>query len=137
MCDCDLKLIGFQPTCYDKFTAMIVLTVTIEHDYNISMDDVIAKQVNKSGSSAILVQSGLVICLDPECKIYKTNNTSTTHTDDKNSLPLIVGPVGALCGIIILLLIMVTVVGVIYRRYICIYIRRSSLCLHYYTCTAS
>ena len=91
------------------------------------------KQVNKSGSTAFLMQSGLVICLNPDCKIHGTtlsvfNNTNTTTENyaDKSSLPLIVGPtVGILCSITILLLIIVCK-WVIYRRY---------ECSHYYICS--
>ena len=93
------------------------------------MDDMIAKQVNNSGSAVFLLQSGLEICLNPDCKVQFNNittvsnntNTTTENYDDKNSLPLIVGSTaGVLCGISVLLLIIVTLIcsWTIYRRYV-------------------
>ena len=90
------------------------------------MDDVVAKQVNNSDSAVFLMQSGLVICLNPDCKIqfnnettlFNNTNTTTENSDDKNSLPQIVGPtVGVLCGITVLLIMVILICSwVLYRR---------------------
>ena len=100
---------------------MITFTVTIQHQYNISIDDVIAKQANKSGSPLFLVHSGLVVCSNPDCDYNVRFNNKTTvfnntkKSDDKRSLQLIIGPIaGVLCGITILLMILICVM---YRRY--------------------
>ena len=123
-CGCDFQLVNFQPTCYDESTIKIMMKIITEH-HNISMDNVIAKLINRSASFMLYAPSGLVICLNPYCKFNnqttEINTTSVTAEkfDDKSSLQIIVGStVGALCGIIIFLLIIITLICVICKRYI-------------------
>jgi len=52
ICGCSLQLIDFLPACYDEFTVFIMMTVIINHQSDICMHN-----MNKSGSSAIYVQS--------------------------------------------------------------------------------
>jgi len=104
------------------------MTVIINYKSDISMNNMIVKHMNKSGSSVIYVQSaGLTICINPDCKLV-FDNTSTRITDNastnvdetngENSVSLIIGlVVGVLCGITILLLIIIILTWVIYKRY--------------------
>ena len=128
LCGCDLQLIDFLPACYDEFTEVIMMTVIINHKSDISMNNMIVKHMNKSGSSVIYVQSaGLTICINPDCKLVFDNtstrvidnaSTNVDETNDENSIPLIIGlVVGVLCGITILLLIIIILTWVIYKRY--------------------
>ena len=112
-------MISFQPTCYDESTVMIMMTMTIEHHNNVSMEGVIEREMNKSGSSIFHMHSGLAICINPDCQLKdKLNNSINTaeKSDDKNSTPMIAGLVaGALCAIIILSLIVLVLVMI--KRY--------------------
>ena len=114
-------MISFQPTCYDKSTVMIMMTMTIEHHSNGSIEGVIERKINESGSSIFYMHSGLAICVNPDCQLKDgVNNTSTTteKSFDENSVSQIVGPVvGVLCGITVLLLIIITLTWVINKRY--------------------
>ena len=75
--------------------------------------------------------AGLAICLNPDCKLMFDNtstrvidnaSTNVDETNDENSIPLIIGlVVGALCGITILLLIIITFTWVVYKKYRDIY----------------
>ena len=119
LCGCDLKVISFQPTCYDESTVMIMMTMTIEHHGNVSIEGVIEREIKKSGSSIFYMHSGLAICINSDCQLKdELNNSIDTaeKSDDKNSTPMIVGVVaGALCATIILLLIVLVLV--IIKRY--------------------
>ena len=124
-CGCDLQMINFLPTCYDGSTIVINMSMRIDQYNAVSMYSLIAKQVNQSDSLVFNIQSGLAICLSPDCKgkynDNEMNSTSTTteESDDENSLLLIIAPtVGVLCGIILLLVIVLTFFWVIYKRYI-------------------
>lgn len=136
-CNCDLQMISFLPTCYDDSTIVINMSMRFDQHSTISMYSVIAEHVNQTGSFI----SGLAICLSPDCKVKsndsETNTTSATteKPDNENSLSLIVGPaMGVLCGVIIFLVIIVTLIWVMNKRYafyVCVY--EYPVCAHIIT----
>ena len=101
------------------------MSMRFDQSSAISMYSMIANHVNQSDSLVFNLQSGLAICLSPDCKVKSNNNeinttsTTTEKSDDQNSVSLIVAPaVGVLCGVIIILLVIViTLVWVMKKRY--------------------
>ena len=82
--------------------------------------DLIVDYMQREHHSAVYLQSGLVICLNTECKwILDDNinitvmNNSTTSMDDSDFMPVIVGAIVgvlSLCLFIVLLLCFIAVV---------------------------
>jgi len=116
VCNCDINNSQTHSvTCLDDTTANITTMVQSYKNYTAQIIiDLIANYMQEQTHSVVYLQSGWVICLNPDCE-WKFDNTSVTNVtpDNDNFMPLVVGlAVGTLllCTVMTSLLCIIVIV---------------------------